>query len=568
MANTTITPLVGVISLSNFLVRDNFNRANENPLTVSKWTTPTAQVAWKLVSLLAVPTSVITTDNGAFDAQVAAANWPADQYAQANLTVTSTGGGAQGVGLKLRQSTSAQTYYRLVADHAATNNVIVQKFVAGTLTTVIAAFTKAWADGALWRFEILGSTLRIFLNNLQIGQGTDATITSGVPGIELSTNVTSASLGNFEAGRVVGPLVTRQTVTARVPTVGAVTITGVAPVVTQGGASDTGITPTVATITLAGTAATLTRADTITPAAGSIGLTGNTVGEQIAVTLTPGVGALNLSSTVASVVTGSGRSPDAGTLAVSGNSPALLFGNSITPTTGSTVVAGLQAQVQRADRIAPNPGTLSITGFPVSLGGSITITPAAGVVTLTGASPVVSVVGAVTPQTGALALTGGAVNVTTFASIIPGTGSITLTASAPALFRSAGITPNSAAIGFSGLSPSLSSQITLAPSSGRVDLTGNAPAIGTSGVNITIRPNPGSITLTGSRPHIPAVGPDIQDGQGDYEKPYKFVEPVDWQTPMMLKQIAHLRSKQYLGALDMDEEMELVHLALILDEVT
>lgn len=612
MANTTITPLVGVISLSNFLVRDDFNRANENPLTTSKWTTATAQVAWKLVSNTAQPTGTAGTDNGSYDAQLAAANWPTIQYAQANLTVTSTGGAAQGVGLKVRQSTSAQTYYRLVADHAASNNVIVQKFVAGVLTAVVAAFTKAWTDGALWRIEIVGSTVRVFLNNLQIGQGTDATITTGVPGIEVSTNITSASLDNWEAGTLCVPLVTQQTNTARVPVVGVITLTGFAPVVTQGGATNTGITPSV----------------------GAISITGGAAGVLNAVGIVPGAGALNLSATVASVVQGIGRIPQAGQLAVSGASPTLAFGNVITPAAGFMALAGGQAQVQRADSIAPNPGALTLTGFApttgaavaitpgtgalavigipitllantlrvpgagsVSLGGASplvfsgtniapgsgaaivagqpptlaqaqTITPQSGTVTLAGLAPVVGSAGAVTPQAGALALVGYAPVVAASVGITPGSGSVGLTGNAPALSNTAAIGPNSGAVAFTGFAPVLRTATTVAPPSGAVNLSGNAPVVGTSGVNSTIRPNTGAIALTGQRVHLPASGPHIQDGQGGDLEPYKYVEPYDWHTPLMQKQIAHLRTKQYLGVLQDEEELELLHLTMVLDEVT
>src|SRR5690242_15129313 len=51
-------------------------------------------------------------------------SWPNDQYAQAKVWVVSTSGGT-GPGVVVRSSAVADTYYRLVVSHAASNNCVL-----------------------------------------------------------------------------------------------------------------------------------------------------------------------------------------------------------------------------------------------------------------------------------------------------------------------------------------------------------------------------------------------------------------------------------------------------------
>ena len=181
------------------LASDIFDRANENPLAHGVWTTCSSEVAFQIVSNVATPTSTASTDDGSFYSGIA---WPADQFSRAKLTVNSTAGAGAGVGLKVRQASGALTCYRLIVDHAALNNVTIERFVAGVATTVTGyPRTQAWTDGDTWELDVVGTTLRVCRNGVQVGaDATDTNIATGSPGIGLSTTVTSASINDWEGG--------------------------------------------------------------------------------------------------------------------------------------------------------------------------------------------------------------------------------------------------------------------------------------------------------------------------------------------------------------------------------
>lgn len=180
------------------LASDDFTRANENPLGNGAWTTSTTFVAMQLVSNVATPTNP-TSDNGSYYSGLA---WPANQFSRARLTVNGTAGGDSGVCLFVRHAAGANTLYRLDADHAASNNVTLAKFVAGVYSVVTGwPRTLAWTDDDLWELWAIGTTLRVFRNGAQLGaDSTDASIASGSPGVGVSGAVTSASIRAWEGG--------------------------------------------------------------------------------------------------------------------------------------------------------------------------------------------------------------------------------------------------------------------------------------------------------------------------------------------------------------------------------
>lgn len=179
------------------IATDNFNRANETPLSGGgNWSPSFADANWNLSSNVAVPTNVTTSDSVM---HYTAGSWPNDHYSKGNLTVSGTGGGDQGVGLTVRGTTAATTYYRAVADHGATNNVGITKMVSGVYTN-LALVTSSWTDGATWELDVQGTSLTFKRAGSTILTATDSAIVSGKPGIVLSTHVTSASLDNWEGG--------------------------------------------------------------------------------------------------------------------------------------------------------------------------------------------------------------------------------------------------------------------------------------------------------------------------------------------------------------------------------
>src|SRR5882762_5469999 len=134
------------------LASDNFDPANENPLANGVWTTTNSNVAMQIVGNVATPTYPTVNDDGSYYSGI---TWPDDQFSRAKLTVNWSGGGDAGVALYARQASGANTKYRLVVDHAATNNVTLSKFVAGVHTTLTGfPLTQAWTDGGLWELDV------------------------------------------------------------------------------------------------------------------------------------------------------------------------------------------------------------------------------------------------------------------------------------------------------------------------------------------------------------------------------------------------------------------------------
>lgn len=182
------------------LATDNFNRADQSNMT--NWLNTADH--WQVVSNTSTPTSFGSDALSVYDGSV---SWPADQYSQAKLTVTSTLGGGRGPGVVVRAVTTGPSYYRAVLDHAASNNVEVGRMVSGTYT-VLTNRTTTWVDGDVLRLEVTGTgasrVLKIFRNGTQLGAdiadasgGIDA---ANRPGLGFSSSVTSASADDWEGG--------------------------------------------------------------------------------------------------------------------------------------------------------------------------------------------------------------------------------------------------------------------------------------------------------------------------------------------------------------------------------
>lgn len=182
-----------MVAYATVLATDNFNRADDADLGAD-WDVVTAMAAFSISANTALPSAA--QDSAESNVSVA---WPPDQYALAKLTVVGTDGGGAGMGLHLRQVSGAKTFYRFVADHAASNNVTIGKFVLGIFTT-LASFTEAWTNGDQWELHIQGNRISVFHGSTLVGAVTDGAITAGRCGIELSTTVTSGFLDDFEGG--------------------------------------------------------------------------------------------------------------------------------------------------------------------------------------------------------------------------------------------------------------------------------------------------------------------------------------------------------------------------------
>jgi hypothetical protein len=180
----------------SIITTDNFNRSSST-LGASWSEYGDFSNAWNANGSAAVPDSLgadcYAANNGTF---------PNDHYGQCKIAVTGSGGGGQGVGPAVRMGTATPTnVYRLAADHAASNNMELSKFVGGSFTSKWVR-TQAFTDGDTLYLEIQSTTLIAKLNGTAIGASvTDSSLTSGAAGICFSSGtLTAASVDDFEGG--------------------------------------------------------------------------------------------------------------------------------------------------------------------------------------------------------------------------------------------------------------------------------------------------------------------------------------------------------------------------------
>lgn len=321
----------------SILASDNFNRANETPLSGGgNWTTQAGNNPFNLSSNVAVPSSVASDDVSVYTA----GTWPNDHYSQADLTVTSTGGGDQGIGLVVRASAAAVTHYRGIADHASSGNIWISKLVAGVYTN-LSSSTSSWTNGATWELDVQGTTLTFKRAGTTILSTTNSSIASGNPGIILSSLVTSASLdnwqgGDFSSGTVITPGTASLSLTPFPPTV----TTTANQTVTPGTANLT-LTPHVPTVTATANQVVIpgTAALSLTPFPPTVSASNDQV-------VTPGTAALVLT-------------PYPPTVTVSGNQV-------VTPGTAALILTAYPPDVRNTTpRLHVTPGILHHPTFVV-----------------------------------------------------------------------------------------------------------------------------------------------------------------------------------------------------------
>lgn len=187
---------------------DDFNRANENPLSGGgNWIMPTWAAAgrnWQVITNFAAPVSS-TLDCWAI---YTGRTWTDAQSSKAALKISGSSGGFAGVGLLLRCSSATPRHtYRFVTDHAASLNCDIRRYDA-TTSTSLSNFTQAWTDGDTWQFTAEGSpgsiVLTAYLNGSQVQQITDTDgtngIASGYPGLAFSSTDTGPQADNWDGG--------------------------------------------------------------------------------------------------------------------------------------------------------------------------------------------------------------------------------------------------------------------------------------------------------------------------------------------------------------------------------
>jgi len=174
---------------------DNFNRANETPLSGGgNWTSTTNRV--DLIS------NQVTTAGTGSDREAVYAAWANgnDQYSQLKVTVSGTTAGA-GFGVSVRSTTTGSTFncYRVVLNSDGEYEVC--KMVSSSCTSLRTG-TLSYVAGTALGLSVLSTTLKVWYGGTQVGADiTDSGIASGKPGIAYSSTLSVVPTGDdWDAG--------------------------------------------------------------------------------------------------------------------------------------------------------------------------------------------------------------------------------------------------------------------------------------------------------------------------------------------------------------------------------
>jgi hypothetical protein len=156
-------------------ITDDFNRANSSSLGTSaegwSWTTVGGdlRIVSNKASSHAIAGAVGNHGRAEFDLS------SADHYAQA--TVDRTGSGYKDMGVSVRYSAAADTFY--MANHSPTA-VTLYKVVGGSGYTALTSVSRTYSASIVLKAEINGSTLRGFVNGTSLATTTDTSLTGSL----------------------------------------------------------------------------------------------------------------------------------------------------------------------------------------------------------------------------------------------------------------------------------------------------------------------------------------------------------------------------------------------------
>lgn len=178
------------------LASDNFQRANENPLSDGgNWAvyTPLTNNSLQLVSDSAQPT-VLSGDNCSY---WSGTTFPDDQWAQ--MTVGSyVNSGTITIDLFLRASLDTESFYLVQLGNGEYN---VGYWLNGS-ETLLEANIASVAEGDIVLFSVQGTTLTLNINGTDVYTTTDSTLSSGTVAVYMynSEDLSNVSITNFQAG--------------------------------------------------------------------------------------------------------------------------------------------------------------------------------------------------------------------------------------------------------------------------------------------------------------------------------------------------------------------------------
>lgn len=178
------------------LAEDTFQRADENPLTASKWTLTTGGVSApiQLKNHQAIGTLVVGNTNSMY---YSGATLGANQYVEITVGALAPGGVLE---FEARATLDSTVGYIVQAQSSAL------VFVGGAISLVLSPFSVLPNDKI--RIECLGTKISLFYNGTLMLSQVDAAIASGIVDISLfpATVLTDTSFSKFIAGNLSGSI--------------------------------------------------------------------------------------------------------------------------------------------------------------------------------------------------------------------------------------------------------------------------------------------------------------------------------------------------------------------------
>jgi hypothetical protein len=181
------------------LVTDDFNRANNLTSLGTGWVTSTGYNTCGVSSNQCAPVNGTAVDYSLDSADDRNdVTWPNDHWAEAKVFGAGTSGGGTGFGVLVRSDGFAiSRYYALVSE---TDTVTLTKVVANTFTNIWIR-SATFSPGDRLRLEVQGTTLRVYINGVQVGADTtDSALSAGNTGVLYSSSLTGALLDDWAAG--------------------------------------------------------------------------------------------------------------------------------------------------------------------------------------------------------------------------------------------------------------------------------------------------------------------------------------------------------------------------------
>jgi hypothetical protein len=279
--------------------------------------------------------------------------------------------------------------------------------------------------------------------------------------------------------------------------------------------TDTTVTPDAATITITGSAPTVTAGagTVVTPAAATISITGSAPTVLTPRLVTPAAAEIAVTGHAPTVLTPRRVEPAAATIALTGHAPTVSTPRVVTPAAASVVVTGHAPTVVVGKTVTPDAATISISGHAPTVQTPRVVTPAAASVAITGSAPTVLTPRVVTPGAASIVVTGHAPTVSVSADVVaePDAAAISIVGHAPSVNVGVRATPDAASIAITGHAPTVSTPVVARPAAATVAITGSAPTVLTPRVVV---PAAASVVITGHEPTV-TVAPVAVEPEGD-----------------------------------------------------